>query len=255
VHGNELHLLATYRSIYDFALAALETGWRLRDLLRTDLSGIVLDYGEVYALRTQWRFLPAFDHPWEPGRCVVSAQIDAASGLNWQYQGSGDCLCGHDEAMTVFGLPAVIHLPELAAAYVIGEEGLPRRVGVALGLRGPQRSILGPELIVEADLHLLQGEARLLRAGCKVWSREFSASPLTLTLAGVEPDHFQRALLRRPGYAHVHFFGAKLFSAADYPIGEDGDEVEMESTDFGRKLHSRILAEEPTALPVAALPL
>src|SRR5258708_27213928 len=73
VYGNELHLLATYRSVYSFALAAIVTRWKLRELLSTDLSGIVLDYAEVYSLTTPWRFLASFVHPVEPGRCLVSA--------------------------------------------------------------------------------------------------------------------------------------------------------------------------------------
>ena len=77
VYENELHLLATYRSLYSFAQAAIETGWRLRDLLSTDLSGIVLDYEKVYRLETPWRFRPCFDYPEEPGRCLVSSAADS----------------------------------------------------------------------------------------------------------------------------------------------------------------------------------
>src|SRR6266851_3876796 len=94
VYEDELHLLATYRSVYSFAIAALETGWKLRDLLSMDLSGIVLDYGEVHALRTPWRFLPAFDDGEQPGRCLVSALLPEGG---WQYKGSGDCLLGHGD--------------------------------------------------------------------------------------------------------------------------------------------------------------
>src|SRR6266700_3191920 len=79
VYGNNLHLLATYRSVYSFAMAALDTGWKLRDVLSTDLSGIELDYDEVYQLATPWRFLPSFDHPSEPGACLVSQ-----AGPPWQ---------------------------------------------------------------------------------------------------------------------------------------------------------------------------
>src|ERR1051326_1240503 len=89
VHDNELHLLASYRSVYSFALAALDLGWKLRDLLSTDLSGIVLNYDDVYELRTAWRFLPAFDDPLQPGRCLVSALVrDNGSEPAWQYHGS-----------------------------------------------------------------------------------------------------------------------------------------------------------------------
>ena len=255
VHGNELHLLATYRSVYHFAAVAIETGWKLRDLLSTDLSGIVLDYDQVYALETQWRFLPAFDHASEAGRCLVTGW--SGDPPVWRYQGSGDCLCGHGQPLTVAGLPSAIHLPEVAAAYVIGEGGISRRVGVAAGIRGPSRCALGPELILEADFPYLAGVARLIRAGCQTWSREVSAkdSPLTIALASAEADHFKSADHRRVGDAHVHFFGAKLFRQSDDPLAGDGDETDIEWTGFGRKLRNRILAEQPAPLAVAALPL
>ena len=256
VYNNELHLLATYRSVYDFALASVETGWKLRDLLSSDLSGIVLDYDEVYESQTLWRFLSAFDHPREPGCCVVSGLVGEGSGPGWQYQGSGDCLGGHDQAIALSCSPAPVGLPEIAAAYVIGEGGVPRRVGVAQGLRSPRRNLLGPELIVEADFRRIEGKAHLFRAGRDVWSREFSAEvPLTLALAAVEPDHFRRADHRRSGDTHVHYFGEKLFGGSEYPSAEDGDEIEMELKGFGRKLRSRILVKEPAALPFAVLPL
>jgi len=37
VSGDELHLLSTFRSVYAFAVAAIETGQNLRALLSTDL--------------------------------------------------------------------------------------------------------------------------------------------------------------------------------------------------------------------------
>src|SRR5436309_964510 len=70
--GDDLHLLGTYHSTYAFAVAASETGVKLRDLLSTDLTGIALDYAAVHALESEWTFLPAFDHPEESARCLVS---------------------------------------------------------------------------------------------------------------------------------------------------------------------------------------
>jgi hypothetical protein len=252
VDGGELHLLATYRSIYDFAMTALETRCKLRDLLSTDRSGIVLDYDEVYALKTSWRFLSAFDHPQEPGRCLVSA----LEGETWQYQGSGDCLCGHGEPMAIPAVPVALHLPELAAAYVIGEEGVPRRLGVAVGIRGPRHCCLGPELIADAEFPCIQGSAALIRAGREIWSRGFSRgqAPLPLALAAVESRHFERASHRRRGDAHVHFFGAKLFGNEPHPLVEDSDEAAVELHGFGRGLRTRLLVEKPL-IPVATLPL
>jgi hypothetical protein len=243
VYDNELHLLATYRSLYSFALAAIETGWKLRELLSTDLSGIVLDYAEIYSLATPWRFLPSFDHPVEPARCLVSA-----AGAEWRYKGSGASLHGHGEHLP----PA---LGDLAAVYVIGPEGVPRRVGITPG-NSSRSSAVGPELILEADLPRVSGRIKVMRAGREVWSEIISGgeAPLLLALASIEPDLFEAADLR-PGDACVHFFGGRLFGSRHGLAVEDGDEAVVEFEGLGEALRNPIRIEQPTARRVAAVPL
>ncbi|MBV8845041.1 MAG: hypothetical protein JO307_19720 [Bryobacterales bacterium] len=253
VDRNELHLLATYRSIFDFAMAAVQTRCKLRDLLSMDLSGIVLDYREVYALETPWRFLPAFDHPQEPGRCLVSA----IAGGKWGYQGLGDSLGGHGEPLPVVNLPARIALPEIAAVYIIGERGTPRRVGLAAGIRGGRRNALGPELVLDVDFPQLEGDARLVGEGRETWSRKVCTGGVSLPLAlvAVESEHFQNADHRRPGDTHVHFFGEKLFGAADCPPVHENDEVTVEFNGFGWRLIAKVLAQQLAPVLAGALPL
>jgi hypothetical protein len=270
VYGNELHLLATYRSIYSFALAAVETGWKLRDLLSTDLSGIVLDYEEIYALATPWRFLPCFDHPDEPARCLVSA---AGSGSElrdtWSYKGSGTSLVGHGELLAAPGLSGAAG--GLAGVYVIGSGGAPRRVGITLGHCA--RSIaIGPELVVDATLPKLDGMTKVMRAGREIaaWPISGGGVPLPLALAAIEPDHFQCAGHRRPGDAHIHFFGERLFGehllgehssgaqsfSSRPPLAvEEGDEVEIRIEDLGKPLRNPIQLEQLVRHRVAAVPL
>jgi len=169
VDGPTLRLLGTHRSIYAFALAAIETGCRLQQLILSDVSDLPLDYDEVYSLRTEWSFLPSFDHPEEPARCLVSGtglthlasaanrdamhaaaavtdsmrmyQLGVESGRpadgetgaapEWFYKGTGAILRGHGAALTV---PTFAgdggEEPELAAVYVIDHEGTPRRLGM-----------------------------------------------------------------------------------------------------------------------------
>ncbi len=167
--GSTLRLLETHRSIYAFALAAIETGCRLEDLILSDVSDVALDYDEVYSLRSEWRFLPSFDHPEEPARCLVSGtglthlasaanrdamhasasitdsmrmyQLGVESGRpapgetgaapEWFYKGTGTILRGHGAPLTVPNFAGDGgEEPELAAAYVIDPEGTPRRLGM-----------------------------------------------------------------------------------------------------------------------------
>jgi hypothetical protein len=253
VYRSELHLLATYRSVYQFALAALETNWTLRDLLSADLSGVVLDFDQVHSLQTPWRFLPAFDHPREPGSCLVAGLTDAG----WQYRGSGDGLTAHGEPLPIPEPGSAIRAPELAAAYVIGYDGAPRRVGVAAGICGPGSSALGPELIVEWSFGAeLTGSVRLLREGRDIWTRAIhqeASAPLSDLLAAMEPDHFRRAGHRSRGNAHIFFFGSKLL-AMESPEVKDRDEVVVEFSEAGRSLRAAIRVEE-AAMAVTARPL
>ncbi len=249
VYDNELHLLATYRSVYSFALAAIDTGWKLRELLSTDLSGIVLDYAEIYSLATPWRFLPSFDHPVEPGRCLVSA-----AGAEWTYKGSGASLYGHGERLPVS--PQGVVPGELAAVYIIGPDGAPRRVGVTPG-NSARHSAIGPELTLDADLPRVAGSVKVIRAGREVRSEAISGgeAPLLLALAAIEPDLFESADLRRPGDAHVHFFGARLWGGRSCLAAENGDEAVVEFQSLGKALRNPIRIEQPAARRMAAVPL
>lgn len=238
VHQNTLHLLATYRSLYAFAQAAVETGWKLRDLLSTDLSGIVLDYDEVYRFETLWRFCPCFDHPQEPGRCVVSA-----AGPPWRYIASCASLRGHGDPLPAAGSP------DVAAVYLIAPDGSPRRIGVAQGHRG-RVSALGPELVLDPELPRLRGVAAAASR-----SQQLAAEvPLLLALASIEPDHFEAADFRRPGDVHVHFFGERLLTPFSPLEAGNEDQAQIEFEGLGPPLRNPIRHQAPAAR-TAAVPL
>jgi hypothetical protein len=169
VDGSRLRLLGTHRSVYAFAQTAIETGCRLKDLILGDITDVSLDYDEVYSLSTDWVFLPSFDHPLEPARCLVSgtglthlasaahrdamhqaesvtdsmrmyrlgveqgkpAPGEAGAAPEWFYKGTGAIVRGHG---------AYLHVPnfaedggeepEIAALYIIDHAGIPRRLGM-----------------------------------------------------------------------------------------------------------------------------
>jgi hypothetical protein len=72
VEEPNLRLLQTDATLYACATAALEHGKRLSERIQSDLSDRTLDYDAIYTGRSEWRLLPAFDHPEEPARCLVS---------------------------------------------------------------------------------------------------------------------------------------------------------------------------------------
>jgi hypothetical protein len=67
-----VNLLSEFASIYDLAWAAISSGAKLSTLVKQHKTDESLDYDEVYGGRSEWRILPAADHPEEFSRCLVT---------------------------------------------------------------------------------------------------------------------------------------------------------------------------------------
>lgn len=72
VEEPHLRLLDGSASVYELANVALASGMTLSKLTRQRAKADVLEYDPIYAGRSEWRILPAIDHPEEPARCLVS---------------------------------------------------------------------------------------------------------------------------------------------------------------------------------------
>jgi hypothetical protein len=278
VDGDTLQLLSTFRTSYGFAVAALETGTPLRDLLSADLAGITLDYNEVHSLRSGWQFLPSFDHPQELAHCHVSGCANphgngqAPPVLSWFSKGNGLNLRAHGETLPIPSYAASgAEEAELAAVYVIDAEGVPRRVGLTPGNEFADPAMaadvrllshaklracaIGPELVLDAKFDDVRGQAAVAREGEAIWRRELrtGAAHARFDLAAIECSLFQYDAHRIPGDCHVHFLGGSVSSYADGVRLQDGDEVLVEFQGFGRAL--RNLIEHVNAAAAPAKPL
>jgi hypothetical protein len=67
-----LTLIGDFDSTYALARAALERGSSLQALIQENLTGKHLTYDAVYGGTSEWRLLPAIDHPLDPRLCMVS---------------------------------------------------------------------------------------------------------------------------------------------------------------------------------------
>ena len=268
VAGDELHLLSTYRTAYHFASAAIEMGTPLRELLSTDLSGIVLDYNEVHALRSGWSFLPSFDHPQDLARCILTGCANAHTGTRegrptsppWFYKGNGAHLRTHGEALTIpsFAMSGAEEA-ELVGVWMIGPDGTPVRIGLtpgnefadpALATADPRllshaklrTCSIGPELVLDAEFSDIGGLVRVEREGKRIWSREVLTGDrhTQFTLAEVEEHHFKYIPHRVPGDVHIHYLGGSVSSYGDGIRLEQGDHVVIEWDGFGRPLRNLI---------------
>jgi hypothetical protein len=141
-------------------------------------------------------------------------------------------------------------------------EGNPHRLGFALGNEFSDHvterqnylwlahsklrpSSFGPELRTGPLPESVEGTSRIRRGGEVVWEKPFASGEANMshTLANLEHHHFKYALFRRPGSAHVHYFGTATLSFADGVRVEPGDTFEIECPAFGRPLRNRLALE------------
>jgi len=67
-----LRPLDSCSSIYELAHIAIETGVRLIDVARKRTRHETIDYDPIYRGESDWKLLPAIDHPEEPAKCLIS---------------------------------------------------------------------------------------------------------------------------------------------------------------------------------------
>ena len=317
VGDDRLQLLKKFPSIYDLAFGAIAAKKALAKFVPGIVSRETLDYDAIYRGASDWKVLPAFDHPDEPARCLVTgtglthkasaenrqamhadlkkklaitdsmkmyqwgleggrpARGEIGVAPEWFYKGNGSILRAHGEPLDVpnFGDDGGEEA-EVAGAYVIDPNGAPRRIGLVLGNEFSDHVMekknylylapsklrtcsLGPELIVDADFQDARGTARIERKKKIIWSQSFATGEKNMshTVANLEHHHFKHAAHRRPGDAHIHFFGADVFSFGDGVALCDGDVMEIELAGFGRALRNSIRVARSDPKFVAATPL
>jgi hypothetical protein len=187
----------------------------------------------------------------------------------WFYKGCGTILRAHGETLAVpnFAEDGGDEA-EIAGAYLIGRDGSPYRIGLVQGNEfsdhitesknylylAPSKlrqCSVGPELIVGADFTNVPGEIRIERDGKTLWQANLASGEQNMchSLANLEHHHFKYEQHRRPGDMHLHFFGADHFSFRDRVRLEQGDEMVVSFTGFGRPLRNPLTIESsPQAL-------
>ena len=167
VDGDRLRLIEGFGSVYDLAFSAIDNNTALSQVITRSLSD------DTVAYTNELMFLPAFDHPGERARLLVSGTglthrksaqtrnsmqtgaqtitdsmrmyewgveggrpAPGAIGTppEWFYKGNGYVLRAHNEELQI---PAFADdggdEAELAGCYVIDWSGTPRRIGLAIG--------------------------------------------------------------------------------------------------------------------------
>jgi hypothetical protein len=193
----------------------------------------------------------------------------------WFYKGTGNMMRAHGESLEVpwYGEDGGEEA-EIAGVYIIGPDGVPRRVGMAAGnefsdhrfekknylnLAGSKlrTCALGPELVVDAEFQSVPGEARIERDGAVLWSKKIRTGEAEMchSLKNIEHHHFKFEAHQRPGDVHVHFMGADCLSFGEGIQLADGDIMQVKFEGFGRALRNsmRTVCSSPSLVSVIAL--
>ena len=202
----------------------------------------------------------------EGGRPAPNA-IGAAP--EWFYKGVGTILRAHGQPLIV---PAFAEdggeEAEIAGVYVIGLDGRPHRLGMAVGnefsdhafekrnylnLAGSKlrTCALGPELVLEPKFQSVAGQVVIERAGKTFWQRALRTGEAEMchSLRNLEHHHFKFGAHRRSGDVHVHYFGTDGLSFGDGERLEEGDVMVIHFDGFGRPLRNPVqLVRTPQAL-------
>lgn len=172
VEQESLRLLAA-PSIYALVEQALACGTLLSRLALDSATDETLPYEPIYQGESDWRLLPAIDHPEQPALCLISgtglthrasaAQRQAMHALDdkptdsmrmyqwgmeagrpvgeqpgvapeWFYKGTGYSLRAHNESLVAPAFAADAgEEAEIAGVYYVGAGGVPYRVGLVQG--------------------------------------------------------------------------------------------------------------------------
>jgi len=72
VEEPNVRFLKDCASVYELAVAAIDSGKKLTELAEAKAQGDSIAYDGLYGGRSDWRLLPPIDHPEESARCLLS---------------------------------------------------------------------------------------------------------------------------------------------------------------------------------------
>jgi len=193
----------------------------------------------------------------------------------WFYKGNGGMLRGPGESLDV---PSHAEdggeEAEIAGVYFVGANGMPRRIGMAMGnefsdhkfekrnylnLAGSKlrTCALGAELVIDPEFQSIPGTVKIERGGKIIWSQEILTGEKEMchSVANIEHHHFKFEGHRRPGDVHVHYFGACSLSFGAGIVLEHGDMMEVSFSGFGRPLRNPLRVAERNDRLVTVKPL
>jgi len=193
----------------------------------------------------------------------------------WFYKGTGSILCAHGEPLEI---PPFAEdggeEAEIAAIYIIGRDGRPFRIGMAIGNEFSDHCFekknylnlaasklrtcsIGPELVINPEFASVAGEVTIQRNGRSLWTKQVRTGEAEMchSLQNIEHHHFKFVQHRHPGDIHVHFLGADSLSFGEGIRLKDGDVLQVGFDGFGRPLRNFVHVDRTPSQIVTAVSL
>jgi len=179
----------------------------------------------------------------------------------WFYKGSGVILRGHNDFLDI---PEFTEdggeEPEIVGCYVIDDDGVPCRLGFAIGNEWSDHRMervnylwlapsklrvcsIGPELVTDQTFKDVRGSCRIMREGKEIYnSGELLTGQdhMSHSLANLEDHHFKHPQFRIPGDVYLHFFGTMKLSFPNRPNFQTGDRIEIRFEGMGEPLVNNV---------------
>lgn len=191
----------------------------------------------------------------------------------WFYKGDGAGLIAPEAPLA---MPAFAgdggEEPELAGIYLIGADGTPWRLGVALANEFSdhvterhnylwlahsklRQASLGAELLIGDIPADVRGTSRIFRDGAVIWEKPFLTGEANMShsIGNLEAHHFKYEGFRRPGDVHVHFFGTATLSCADGVETRPGDVFDISAEPFALPLRNPLAVAPAMKVEVRSL--
>ncbi len=161
--------------------------------------------------------------------------------------------------------------PEIVGCYVIDDDGIPCRLGFAIGNEWSDHRMervnylwlapsklrvcsVGPELITDQTFMDIRGSCRIVRNREEIYnSGELVTGEdhMSHCLANLEDHHFKYSQFRIPGDVHLHFFGTMRFSFPNRPNFQTGDRIEIRFNGMGEPLVNHVRRIPPSKTTIA----
>jgi len=189
----------------------------------------------------------------------------------WFYKGSGAILRGHNDFLDI---PEFTEdggeEPEIVGCYVVDDDGVPCRLGFAIGNEWSDHRMervnylwlapsklrvcsLGPELVTDQTFTDVRGSCHIVREGKDIYnSGELLTGQdhMSHSLANLEDHHFKYPQFRIPGDVHLHFFGTMKLSFPNRPNFRIGDRIEISFDGMGEPLINYVRKISSSLTPV-----